>query len=104
MNRFYAAAGCGLLLVVSSLLARVHPFGDAGLYAKQQAQSTPFEDSPIPPGVRAILISKCADCHSAQTHAPFYGHFAPVSWLMERDVIQGRDKMNFSKWGSYSSD
>ena len=40
--------------------------------------------------VRETLIAKCADCHSMQTNAPLYGRFAPVSWLMERDIVEAR--------------
>jgi cytochrome c len=56
----------------------------------------------MPPPVRAMLESKCADCHSDRTRAPLYGRFAPVSWLMERDIVHGREAMNLARWESYS--
>ena len=34
-----------------------------------------------------------------QTRAPIYGRFAPVSWLMERDILDGRRHMNLSSVG-----
>ena len=40
----------------------------------------------MPPAARATLMTKCIDCHSNQTHAPIYGHLAPVSWLMEQTL------------------
>ncbi len=61
-------------------------------------------DSAVPEGVRVTLTNKCADCHSYQTHAPFYGRLAPISWLLERDIVQARKSMNLSAWNSYSSD
>jgi cytochrome c len=63
-----------------------------------------MEHAPVPPEVRAILSAKCADCHSAEAPAPLYGRFAPVSWLMERDIVEARDAMNLSLWEKYSAD
>jgi cytochrome c len=97
-------AACSLAGIGSLSLARVHPFGDAGLFAGRPAQSRLMENSSVPPEVRAVLIQKCADCHSVQTRAPLYGRFAPVSWLLERDIVAGRQHMDLSRWESYSSD
>jgi cytochrome c len=86
------------------LLARVHPFGDAGLYAAKAVQPPLMDHSSVPLQVRAILSAKCANCHSVQTAAPIYGRFAPASWLMERDVVEARRAMNLSLWDTYSAD
>jgi cytochrome c len=91
-------------VAASLLLAHVHVFGDAGLSGAQAAQAPIPERAPIPSDARAILIAKCADCHSTQTHAPIYSYFAPISWLMERDIVEGRKHMNLSQWDSYSAD
>jgi cytochrome c len=99
-----AGVFCAFALFASLVLARVHPFGDAGLYATAVASRPAFNDPIIPPTVRAILDNKCADCHSNQTRAPYYGHFAPVSWLMERDIVKARAAMNLSLWSGYSID
>lgn len=94
---------CLVLLPASLLLAHVHPYGDAGLYVT--SPSLPFmEEEYVPPAVRSMLAAKCADCHSAQTRAPIYGRFAPVSWLMENDIVRGRKAMNLAMWNSYSED
>jgi cytochrome c len=91
-------------MMTSLLLARAHPFGDAGLYAAKAAQAPIMEHSSVPPEVRATLAVKCADCHSTQTRSPIYGRFAPLSWLVERDIIQGRKAMNLALWDTYSAD
>jgi heme-binding protein len=52
-----------------------------------------------PPEVAAILRRSCYDCHSNETKWPFYSRIAPGSWLMSRDVLKGRGRMNFSEWG-----
>ncbi len=49
-----------------------------------------------PPEIHAILKRACYDCHSNETTWPWYGRVAPISWLMERDVREGRREVNFS--------
>ncbi len=52
------------------------------------------------PQTRELFVRACADCHSNQTRWPWYSHIAPVSWLVQRDVEEGRSKLNLSLWGS----
>ena len=47
---------------------------------------------------RAIAQRACFDCHSNETTYPWYSYVAPVSWLTQRDVEQGRKELNFSEW------
>ena len=54
-----------------------------------------------PAEVRAILRRACYDCHSNEVRWPWYGRVAPVSWLLERDVREGRKEVNFSVFGEY---
>jgi cytochrome c len=96
--------GAVIALASSLLLARVHPFGDAGLDTAKFMQAPMMEHSSVPPGVRTTLIAKCTDCHSAQIRMPFYGRFVPASWLMERDILEGQKHLNFSLWESYSAE
>ena len=96
------ALGCIFALATSLLLARAHPFGDAGLYA--QARGMPvMQSADIPQNVREVLMTKCADCHSTETRVPLYGRFAPFSWLMERDIVEAREAMNLTRWDDYSA-
>jgi len=50
------------------------------------------------PETRALAVRACFDCHSNETTWPWYSNFAPVSWLIQRDVEQGRKRLNFSDW------
>jgi cytochrome c551/c552 len=54
-----------------------------------------------PAQVRAILRRACYDCHSNETVWPWYGRVAPVSWLLARDVREGRKEVDFSDFGQY---
>jgi hypothetical protein len=51
-----------------------------------------------PPEVVAILKRACYDCHSHEVRWPWYSRIAPVSWLVARDVVEGRKGINFSEW------
>ena len=104
-TKLIRGAVAGLIALGASIaLTHVHPFGDAGLYATRAAETPIIEHSPVPPQVLTILAVKCADCHSAQRRAPIYGRFAPVSWMMERDIVEARKAMNLSQWEGYTPD
>jgi hypothetical protein len=44
-------------------------------------------------------VRACFDCHSNETVWPWYSNIAPVSWLVQNDVNEGRGRLNFSEWG-----
>lgn len=54
--------------------------------------------NPPPAEIAAILRGACYDCHSYETHWPWYGHVAPVSWWLDSHVHDARDVLNFSEW------
>ena len=47
---------------------------------------------------RRLAGRVCFDCHSNETVWPWVSHIAPLSWLIQRDVDQGRRVVNFSEW------
>ncbi len=47
---------------------------------------------------RELAVGACYDCHSNLTVWPWYSNVAPVSWLVYRDVQEGRETLNFSEW------
>lgn len=55
----------------------------------------------IPARIEGMLRTSCFDCHSNETRWPWYTQVAPASWLLARDVSQGRRHLNFSEWGGY---
>jgi len=87
------------LLGLASLLA--HPYGAV----KTQASSKPLlADAPADPAVMQIIERSCQNCHSEKTDWPWYSYIAPMSWLIEKDVNQGRSHMNLSHWDEYNSE
>lgn len=59
--------------------------------------SEPTWDSPR---TKELFDNACADCHSHQTKYPWYSNVAPVSWLLARDIEEGREHFNVSAWGA----
>ncbi|NPD44608.1 MULTISPECIES: heme-binding domain-containing protein [unclassified Lentimicrobium] len=52
-----------------------------------------------PEDVAQMLRSSCYDCHSNETIWPWYSNIAPVSWMLEEHVEDGRDNINLNFWG-----
>lgn len=49
-----------------------------------------------------LLINTCYDCHSEQTQDYWYSEIVPIAWLLDKDIKNGKSKLNFSKWERYS--
>ncbi len=47
---------------------------------------------------RDLVARACYDCHSNQTTWPWYSNIAPLSWLIQHDVEEGRSRLNFTEW------
>ena len=83
----------GMAAVAVLLLLQLVPVG-----RENPPESAAFAG---PPEVTAILERSCFDCHSHRTRWPWYSRVAPVSFLVARDVTEGREHLNFSAWGAY---
>lgn len=57
----------------------------------------------IPKNVEAVLKNACYDCHSNNTNYPWYVNIQPMGWMMARHIKNGKEKLNFSEFGSYST-
>jgi cytochrome c len=97
-----AAAALGA--AASITLGWTHPFRDPREGAARDGDGSLLKDGEIPAAAKAVLIAKCADCHSYATRWPVYARLAPGSWLIERDVMEGRARMNLSTWDKLTQD
>lgn len=79
-----------LVLLVALQLV---PYGRT--WSNPAVSAEPAWDSPH---TRMLAVNACFDCHSNQARRPWYGNIAPVSWLVQHDVDEGRQKLNFSEW------
>jgi Haem-binding domain len=63
------------------------------------------EDAPWPDAAsEQIARTSCYACHSNETDWPVYSYVAPMSWLVRRDVEDGRDELNFSDWSRHAGE
>ncbi|HEX5022789.1 MAG TPA: heme-binding domain-containing protein [Candidatus Binatia bacterium] len=75
------------------LLIQAAPYGRDHINPPARAQ--PAWDNPR---TQELTVRACFDCHSNATVWPWYSYIAPISWLIERDVKEGRRELNFSEW------
>ena len=57
-----------------------------------------------PSQIAEMVRSACYDCHSNETVWPWYSNVAPISWVVEEHVIEGRDHLNFSYWSDFDEE
>ncbi|MCJ7764607.1 MAG: heme-binding domain-containing protein [Thiovulaceae bacterium] len=82
------------VFVLTLLLIQIVPYGRE--HANAPVIAEPKWDTPE---TKALFFRACADCHSNETKWPWYSSVAPVSWLVQYDVNEGREKFNVSMWG-----
>jgi uncharacterized membrane protein len=63
------------------------------------SQNHIFKQEQFPENVQQTLKNACMDCHSNNTNYPWYNKIAPVSWMLNKHVTEGKDELNFSEWG-----
>jgi hypothetical protein len=48
------------------------------------------------PRTEQLMTDACMDCHSNLTRWPWYSNVAPISWLVQHDVDEGRGELDLS--------
>ncbi len=88
-----------LLIMLLFVAIQAVPYG-------RDHSNPPAVDEPAWPNpeVRRLAERACFDCHSHATRWPWYASVAPASWLLQRDVDEGRRKLNFSNWRASKED
>jgi hypothetical protein len=85
----WAVLGLAVFLLVGQVIPYGRDHANPAVRAEPSWNSTETRD---------LAMRACGDCHSNETTWPWYSNVAPVSWLVQRDVDEGRDKLNFSEW------
>ena len=81
------------VLVVLLVAIQAMPYGRK--HTNPPVRAEPAWDSPR---TRELAVRACYACHSNETTWPWYSNLAPVSWLVQYDVDQGRAELSFSEW------
>lgn len=88
-RRILLRAGVGLLAVLAAI--QFVPYG--------RDHTNPAGGRDIAwdsPRTEQLMAGACMDCHSNLTKWPWYSNVAPVSWLVQSDVDEGRRELNLS--------
>jgi len=90
-----------VITVVALFSFFIHPFGRV-----KRANSTRplFSGAQIEAPMLNIVQRSCQSCHSEQTAWPWYSYVPPASWMVEKDVRDGRTHLNMSHWDEYSAE
>ena len=90
-----------LLLAAIIVLVVIQFFGPARTNPTAAPSLALESHVQVPPNVKTLLDRSCVDCHSNNTHWPWYSRVAPVSWFVIDHVNNGRTELNLSEWGRY---
>lgn len=84
----------GVVIVGGFLLIQLAPYG-------RNHDNPPVVSEPNWDSAETLALAEraCFDCHSNETTWPWYSNVAPISWLVQHDVDEGREHLNFSTWG-----
>jgi mono/diheme cytochrome c family protein len=82
------------ILILAAVALQFIPYGKD--HANPPVVGEPQWDSPR---TKELFFRVCASCHSNTTTWPWYSSVAPVSWLIQYDVDEGREHFNVSMWG-----
>ena len=80
-----------LSVVVVFVLIQFIPYGRA--HSNPAVTGEPQWDSPR---TRELVVNACYGCHSNEVEYPAYASVAPISWMVQGHVSEGREKLNFS--------
>ena len=91
LRRVVLITFAGVLLPL--LAIQLLPYG-------RQHKNPPVTAEPTWPdsATRGLAVRACYDCHSNETIWPWYSSVAPISWLLQNHVEEGRALLNFSEW------
>jgi hypothetical protein len=86
----FFAATIGTLIVIQAI-----PYG-------KNHTNPPINGEPAwsSPRTRELMVRACFGCHSNQVEYPSYASVAPISWMVQSHVDEGRSKVNYQEWNS----
>ena len=83
---------CASILVMLPVIQAV-PYGRA--HSNPPITGEPQWSSPR---TRELMARACFGCHSNEVEYPSYASVAPISWVVEAHVAEGREKVNYSEF------
>lgn len=90
LKRIFAAGAVVALGAQVFQPDRTNPESDPALSIRQDPAADPV--------VIDLLARACFDCHTNETQWPWYTNITPVNFLTARDVREGREHLDLSRW------
>lgn len=88
-------ASAVLATVVTAALIQAVPYG-------RDHSNPPVTGEPqwADPRTRELMVRACFGCHSNQVEYPSYASIAPLSWMVQSHIDEGRSKVNYSEFAT----
>lgn len=93
--------------VVATFVAAVAVFGVIQLLPYRNDRTPPpstGEPAWATPQTRELMVRACFGCHSNDVEYPPYAGVAPISWLVQAHIDDGRGKVNYSTFATDPGD
>lgn len=85
-----------IVFVVAQFLRPQKNLGDEAMTEFFLAETNTPEE------ISLILDESCFDCHSNNTHYPWYNAITPVNYWLSNHINKGKKHLDFSKWKDYT--
>jgi len=92
-----------ILLVIAIVFIAIQFIPSTKNIAVQESVTDISKSVIMPYKVQTVLVNACYDCHSNNTSYPWYSKIQPVRWMMDSHVKEGKEEINFSEFGNYST-
>jgi len=90
----------GIVLLAALVIIQ---FAPRNKNANTEVSSTDIREGyMLPNNIVNMLETACYDCHSNNTHYPWYSAIQPIRWWMDGHVEHGKEELNFSEFMTYS--
>lgn len=92
--------------VLTFVLIQAVPYGKSHANGSTvgPASEPAWKDAPgaAPGTTRELTVRACYGCHSNEVEYPAYANVAPISWMVQSHVDEGRGAVNFSIFKKYA--
>ncbi len=85
------------------LLAVIQFFKTKENKSVQTSENAITQHYDVPENIQNSLKISCYDCHSNNTNYPWYNKIQPVNWWLADHVNEGKRKLNFDEFNTYST-
>ena len=87
-----------IILIIMQLIQPKRNISDEGL-----GENDISKVYDIPVELHQTFQRKCYDCHSNNTHYPWYFHIQPIGWWLAAHIHDAKEDLNFSDFKNYSA-